>query len=161
MHITKSIGLAAGGLAAIAATPALATTYSLGTLPSNTLVSVSHPLSPTNTSDTLTFGISAFGKVFFNLFGRPLNKMVQFYHGPVGSGTPVSIGGTANHPSFFVNTGNYYAVVSATPLRNVAYNLRLRFEPAPAPGPAGFLVFGAGAAVMAVRKRRAKAKAAA
>lgn len=161
MNITKSIGVAAAGIAAIAATPALATTYNLGSLPANTLLSLHYPLTTSNTTDTITFALSTFGSISYHLFGRVPNAMVKFFYGAVGSGTPVTVLGTTKSPYFYSPAGNYYAVVTGAPTSRISYNLRLRYEPAAAPGPAGFLVFGAGAAVMAARKRRAKAKAAA
>ncbi|MEO6092507.1 MAG: hypothetical protein ABIT04_06380 [Novosphingobium sp.] len=160
MHITKSIGMAAAGLAAIAATPALAATYNLGTLPNNTYVNTIKPLTPLKPSDTITFMIGAFGNVSYNLFGRVPNAVVKFFYGAVGSGKAVTVLGTKSR-YFYTPAGNYYAVVTGAPRSRVSYNLRLKYEPAPAPGPAGFLVFGAGAAFMAARKRRANAKAAA
>jgi hypothetical protein len=164
MHVTKSFGMAAAGIAAIVATPALAATYNLGALPANTLVSISHPLSPTNLSDTINFSLPSFGQVRFNLFGRVPNAAVQFFR--VGFSNPIPIDfafrgprKSPNLPYFLGNAGNFYAVVTGTPSSQIAYNLRLTFNPAPVPGPAGFLVFGAGAALLAARKRRAAARA--
>jgi hypothetical protein len=151
--------MAAAGFAAMATTPALATTYSLGTLPASTLVSIHKVLSPSNTTDTLTFSISAFGKVFYNLYGRVPNAVVHFFRGTPGSGIPVPVSGPTRF-RFSANTGPYYAVVAGGPTVPTSYNLQLKYNPAPVPGPAGLLVFGAGAAVLAYRKRRAQAAAA-
>jgi hypothetical protein len=166
MRITKTFGMAAAGLAAIVATPAVAATYNLGALPANTLLSIHHPLSPTNLSDTINFSLPSFGQVRFNLFGRVPNAVVTFYRVGRSGALPIDFAfrgskKSPNLPYFLGNTGNFYAVVTGLPTNRVSYNLRLTYNPAPVPGPAGLLVFGAGAAALVARRRRAKAKAAA
>ena len=167
MRITNLLGTICAAAGIGIASPALAATYDLGTLPNNTRVFNTGVLSPVNPTDTFKFNIALFGDLGskllnLNLVGLP-SLTASFYKGTTGSGTllkTISPGGTGNFIST-VTPGPYHAIVSTSGTPAGAYNLSMIAEgtPAPVPGPAGLLVFGAGAAVIAYRKRRAKAKA--
>ncbi|WP_174273135.1 hypothetical protein [Sphingomonas bacterium] len=153
-------GLVAATLAAV---PALAETYNIGSLTTNRYVKAVDWDGVDPLEDTFNFSLTGNTYLHTTLedeFG--LNNFVgKLYQ--VGNEAAIATFGPYNDGDLSdsgqigtYGAGNYQLVVSGIPDQGGSYSLRMSSDvAAPVPGPAGVVVAAAGAAVIAFRRRRA------
>lgn len=163
---SKKIAVLAGVSAMFLASPALATTYPLGTLTPGVITGGGGFIGPSNTSDHWTFSLGipsdtgGSANISPVVFGVGLTSLSAKFYAVTGNQFLGEL--IAGQTKTFVDliAGDYYVDVTGTSVGNKggSYSLSVVSQAAAAPGPAGFLFVGGAAALMASRRRRQKAK---